>query len=280
MPNYQEFIPSNTLLDYVESIWVQESDASPEAEPTTVLPTGRIELILHYRDHFSRVVGGDSHAMSLCHVVGQQNKPIRVKATGKTGIVIVRFKPWAAAPLFGDVVPELENRVIDMDRIWPQSVIDDLHQRLLTARTSEQRIKCVEEQIKGEMQNTELDHWCHSVVAAMNESWGNCRISTLAREFGLSRRHFNRRFSKGVGTSPKKLLGVLRVQKAVACLRNGVSVQDVVFRCGYSDQSHLIRDVLTYTGKRPGELCHHPSSQLEQFFNNTNASEYCGQAYL
>jgi transcriptional regulator GlxA family with amidase domain len=88
-------------------------------------------------------------------------------------------------------------------------------------------------------------------INTINRGWGRDSVDTVARHFELGRRQFNRRFTRSIGASPKQMSQVLRAQKAIACLRAGVDVQDVVDRCGFTDQSHLIRDVVNHSNRRP-----------------------------
>jgi len=105
-------------------------------------------------------------------------------------------------------------------------------------------------------------------------------VTALAARFGLGRRQFHRRFARAVGTGPKQLSQVLRAQKAAACLQAGIDTQQIIERCGYSDQSHFIRDVVRYCGKRPGELAALAPSSARRFFNARDVGAYCGMTYL
>ncbi len=50
--------------------------------------------------------------------------------------------------------------------------------------------------------------------------------------------------------------------------------------CGYVDQSHLIHDVVSHTGRRPSELAAKKHTSLDNYFNAADADDFCGLAYL
>ncbi len=278
-PFYGQFEPSPVLRDYVESIWIQESDAAPDAAPTTVLSTGRVELVFQFADPFKQLTGHRREPLPRCNIVGQNVGPITVQATGKTGFVIVRFKPWAAASLFDMALPEFENQIIDLELIWPRST-DTLINRIHLSNSHSERVLHVENFIGGEVRNSHLDHLVADAIVKMNDKWGRCRVTDIANHYEVSKRQFNRRFIRNVGSSPKRLLRVIRAQKAVACLMYGMDSQDVVCLCGYTDQSHLIRDVVALCGKRPTELRQTLDSRLRTCFNAKRINDYCGLVYL
>jgi len=82
--------------------------------------------------------------------------------------------------------------------------------------------------------------------------------AALAARFGLSLRQFERRFRASYGQSLRGLRQQLRcsqLMRFVAGRPSGAGTwADVAARFGYCDQSHLIHDVLRFTGYTPGQL--------------------------
>jgi AraC-like DNA-binding protein len=218
--------------------------------------------------------------MPQCHVVGQQDRPLFLNATGRTGIVIVRFKPWGASALFGDTLPELKNSIIDLELLWGQSSMSTLVERVTTATSHRKQAEIVGNFVTSLLFPEKPDKLSMASVAIINQSWGRRRIEDIAGEFGLGRRQFNRRFTQTVGTSPKQMSTVLRAQKAIACIRSGRDVNDVIDQCGYSDQSHLIRNITAMSNKRPTELSRLRASRPHRYFNCPKLDTFCGTTYL
>jgi AraC-like DNA-binding protein len=279
-PRYKQYRPSAGLRDFVEVIWVQECEAVQAGTPTTIVPTGRVELIFHYGDPFVQLQGNSEQIMARCHVVGQQKRPIVLNATGTTGIVIVRFKPWGAFTLLGNVLADINNRLVDLELIWSRIALDDLVNRLIAAPTPRTRAGIVDAFVLSQLQSHHVDGLSVESVNTINRVWGRETVTSIASHFDLGRRQFNRRFTKNIGASPKQLSRVLRAQKAIACIRAGLDVQDVIGRCGFSDQSHLIRDVVDHSNRSPAELTNLATSNACSFFNTSEVSAFCGTTYL
>ena len=80
-------------------------------------------------------------------------------------------------------------------------------------------------------------------------------VADLGTRTGWSRRQFERRFRRQIGLPPATVVRVLRLQRALAALRDpDTRLAQVAARAGYSDQAHLIRDVRFRTGSTPGQL--------------------------
>jgi len=279
-PRYLQFQPSAALRDIVEVIWVQECGATSSAAPSTIIPSGRVELVFHYGDLFVQPQSDKAGPMARCHVVGQQKRPLVVQATGRTGIVIVRFRPWGAFRLMGEGLRDINHRVVDLELIWNRADLDRLLDSLFHAPTMQHRARIVDTFVKSRLIDDEIDRLSIESIHTLNRAWGREPVECVARRFELGRRQFNRRFTRGIGASPKQLSQVLRAQKAMACLRAGFDAHEVVDRCGFADQSHLIRDVVNHSTRRPGEWTRPGESNASRFFNSSELSAFCGITYL
>jgi AraC-like DNA-binding protein len=76
-------------------------------------------------------------------------------------------------------------------------------------------------------------------------------LAEAAREAGLSPQHFAASFRARYGLPPHRFQTLLRLDMARARLAAGMPAADVAVRCGFSDQSHLIRHFKRYIGMVP-----------------------------
>jgi hypothetical protein len=68
---------------------------------------------------------------------------------------------------------------------------------------------------------------------------------------GLSTRTAQRRFLEVAGMTQTRVRQIERARFAVQLLREGVSIPDVVWRCGFYDHAHLTRSVQRWIGLPP-----------------------------
>ena len=78
-------------------------------------------------------------------------------------------------------------------------------------------------------------------------------LADLAKLAKMSRYHFQRRFRRHFGTTPKAVEITLRVELAKQLLRDGVPPGDVAARCGFNSHSDLCLRFKTVTGQTPTE---------------------------
>lgn len=78
------------------------------------------------------------------------------------------------------------------------------------------------------------------------------RVADLAQAVGLSAFHATRLFTQATGLPPHAWRTQLRLQRALAPLREGRSVADVAAAQGFTDQSHFTRHFRRMFGVPPG----------------------------
>jgi len=78
-------------------------------------------------------------------------------------------------------------------------------------------------------------------------------LSDLAQKAGLSSTQYIRRFHKFFGISPHAWILNLKILHAKNLLRQGSSLSDTAYSCGFTDQSHFNRNFSKLVGLPPGE---------------------------
>jgi len=87
---------------------------------------------------------------------------------------------------------------------------------------------------------------------------GTVRIERLAAELGWSRKRLWSRFQAQIGLPPKRAAKLVRFDHAVHRLVAGQGAAGVAADGGYTDQSHLHRDVVAFTGLTPATVVDEP----------------------
>ena len=93
------------------------------------------------------------------------------------------------------------------------------------------------------------------VVAHLHENFADRLSSTeLAEMSGLSVSHFERRFRRAFGTSPRQYLVRIRVENAARLLREtDKSVSEVALDCGFYDHAHFSRSFRKIMQRSPSD---------------------------
>ena len=152
---------------------------------------------------------------------------------------------------------ELARQVVDVAEVVPQ--LDEAFVEQLAAQPDwPTRFALLDAALhalasRGRDTDPMVDGLWHRIAA----SAGTIRIGALVEESGWSHRRLATRVRDHVGLSPKSAAAVVRFEHAVHELSAQElpgGLAELAYRRGYSDQSHLTREVARYAGTSPASL--------------------------
>jgi AraC-like DNA-binding protein len=95
-------------------------------------------------------------------------------------------------------------------------------------------------------------------------SRGQVMVGELAESCGWSRKRLWARFGSQIGLTPKRAAMLVRFRHAVEDLVAGRPAADVAAACGYTDQSHLCRDVSSFADITPAAVTSEPLTAISK----------------
>ncbi|MGC5017998.1 helix-turn-helix domain-containing protein [Micromonospora sp. DT47] len=188
--------------------------------------------------------------------------------------------PPAARRILGVPLGELANRAVAVDRL-PDAWLDRLRHRLADAPDWARRFALLDAALGARLATSDpVDPRLVRAWRRLAGAGGRVGIGELAEELGWSRRHLSVRFREEIGLAPKTTARLLRFQRAYATLGHDLAAPgptspvpgdpgepggwaELAVRCGYYDQSHLIREFREFAGATPAALApagSHPSN--------------------
>jgi AraC-like DNA-binding protein len=229
---YREYWPDVRLRAYVDRYWSLEGTVPGEH---IILPDGHAEWVVHLGEPFA--------GQSSCLCVGQMSAPVRLQAQSPIRAFGIRFLPEGAAAFCQNRQTELTNRIVDLGSIaaigsWPDAIAEgDAVRRtdMLLLNLSRQRAP-----------DPRVGHSARLLT-------GGATVDAASRGVGWSPRQMERAFAEVVGLTPKMFSRIARFQRAIRMSRSA-GWADVAASCGYSDQSHLVRDFHEFAGAAPTQL--------------------------
>lgn len=253
--HYQTYLPHPSLSKYIRCYWTLDIMAMPPATyPERIFPDGCTELIFHYGDVFRKQTAtrqSDIQPRSFVH--GQIKSFIEIEATGRTGMLAVRFTPSGLKAFTPHNVNTVTGEHVPVADFWGKEG-DALEDRVLNAATNEQRIRLVERFLLRKLtQVPSPDPLAGLCTAEIIRTNGNVNIDQLADSLHIGRRHLERRVTAHVGLPPKLLARIIRFQHALQLIEQGRSdnLTMVGYESGFYDQAHFIKDFRTFTGLHP-----------------------------
>ena len=248
---YVECAAPRPLDDLVHCFWFLRGDF-PASEPQTVVADGRVEIILHLAEPFSRIDDGNASKQESALVAGQLTGPVQLAGNGFGDVVGIRFRTATAAALLRVPLSELTNRVEPL-----ACISRELANELLVAARSQasprRRAQALANAL-GRRVGGAPDPLVGQAATALQS--GEKRIDVLAKSLGTTARTLERRMTMATGLSPAVLRRVMRFRQAFRLLGDAPrgTWAEVATRTGYADQSHLIRDFRQFAGVPPSEF--------------------------
>ncbi|MDX1990886.1 MAG: helix-turn-helix domain-containing protein [bacterium] len=166
-------------------------------------------------------------------------------------LVAVQLHPGMTEAVLHIPPSEFQNPYTDLRDLWSVDEIDRLRQ--LEGYTPSVRIAFIEGWLWRRLDHHRLpDAALRQAVHLLQRTSGQIALPSLETHVNLSYRQLQRKFHHSIGLSPKYFARALRFSQTIGRLL--AHPGPVVIPDGYYDQSHFIRESLTFTGHPPTRL--------------------------
>lgn len=257
---YREHRPSPALRVHVRAIW-ELSGPCDDPAPQRLLPDGSMSLWFNFGAPLRWAAGeGRAVGKGRALLLGELRRSFEVASDDALDVVGVSFWTGHARTFVDAPLREVVDR-LTVDPPLSASLTDALGASLVSAEPVD-RVALVDAALVQALATRRGPSSTvrHALALLDRDDDGPPRVASIASRVGLSPRQLERRFVDEVGIAPKALASVLRFRRALHELRaRDVDVSDVASRCGYVDQSHLIRDFTRFTGASPRRFAMHES---------------------
>lgn len=252
MQTFRIVKPAPALAPYIRYYWILRDDAfTPVSERT--LPVGCMQLVFHKGRQLLSLQNSQLQPQSF--ICGQSFGFSDVMSTGMIEMITVVFQPYAAKTFLRIPLHLFFGQNISTDEV-EDTELSDLSRRIVDTPDNDQCIHLIE------------DFFFHRLVSC--SEYNLKRLSTVLSEINLhpqvstlelsdvaclSSKQFGRIFADYIGTTPKEFLRIVRMQRALYTLQQDPTLPfaQVAYECGFSDQSHMIKEFKLFSGYTPAE---------------------------
>lgn len=243
--SYMEINPCKELSSYIRCYWGTKRpivEVENDNKVDIVIPDTCVDIIYHI-DYTDKLIEGgfcgiNDHSFELNH---RENTDHLVETFA------IRFYAWSAYEFAEDSLKStmngyftVESRFKWLDKIFRQNIFQ--------LKTLQQKVLFIEQQLLKRLSHVRVNQIVNDTVQNILINKGTLDISDVARESFVSTRQLERLFQEYIGVSPKRLSNLIRYQ----FLWNDIlyeanfDVLNAVYKYGYTDQSHLLREFKRY----------------------------------
>ncbi|MET9492418.1 helix-turn-helix transcriptional regulator [Nocardia sp. NPDC006630] len=176
-------------------------------------------------------------------VAGPDTRAHHPSAGGNPQVSGIRFFPGTAPALLAIPAHEFRNARVDMAAVWSPALHRHAIDLLTAACTPTAGLEAV-----ARWRSTGADPVAPAMIRIVAELRAGTRVADLADTLGLGTRRLHRMSLDAFGYGPKTLARILRMQQALALARSGTPLAVTAAQAGYSDQSHLSREIKELAG--------------------------------
>ena len=215
---------------------------------------GCAEIFFHYKGVFDELITDDKIEKSIASgISGPSQKFNRFGINESFGMFGAYLYPFAIPKFFGVPANDISNQTTDFASLFGNDG-KYLEEQMMLAKDNQQRAEILsfflEKRLSKDLPAVPA---VFSSIHDIIQSRGLVNIETLANQYFLSTRQFERKFKQFAGFNPKLYSRITRFQAAICQYGNlNKSMTELAYDCGYYDQSHFIHDFKEFSG-------HHPS---------------------
>lgn len=246
-------IRSPKLKPFIQYILYNRQDDDVDGRSVTSFPNTNICLGVSKDNILSKegpsFVGRSSPESNIfTYTTGLYNAPHELKVPKKWDEICIDFSPCGYYHFFNT-----PSRPKIIQQGFSDHIFNEKDQRVLLAIFEEtdlrNRSAGIENLLLSKLRPFEKSN-LQLAIAYIHARGGAVTVKELLVNTGCSERKLYRLFMDHFGTTPKWYIRILKIRKAIKLMAFAprMSLTEVSYRCGYSDQSHFIKEARS--------LCH------------------------
>lgn len=202
-----------------------------------------------------------------CFFAGQSTTNYSLTFAGTVGIAGIVFMPAAVSTLFGILMEGTADNRIELSSLLGNEV-SAWCDSMIGADSSAARIEMIQNYLTSKLTGHRARYNVADLAASrILSAEGNITVEELASELCVSRRQLERKFLEKTGLSPKLYARIVRMSPISNFVAHHddekIDWQDLVFKGGFHDQNHFVKDFKKLNklrdGRRPGTHCADPA---------------------
>ncbi len=268
--NFYQHIPAGDIARHID-VMMHYTDFMPDHSIERVVPTGNVFIIFeldgftrHTYDNISLEPNG---TFTKVWISGLHKNYISISAHEHSSMFVIQFNTTGAYPFLYQPMTEIAEKVLPAEDVLGNSIIA-LREDLVNAATPDEKFALAEQWLNlqykneltapGELQSA-IQQLKLEPVAHFNKVLDN---------YPKTQKHLIDLFKKHVGTTPKYYQRILRFNDILQRIQHKqkVSWTDIAYNCGYSDQSHFIKEFKHFSGFNPQEFIEQEHNKQPNFF--------------
>jgi AraC-like DNA-binding protein len=230
------FPPSRNQEPFIDHFWIQHAPSSPVGDMWRIIPDANPNLIF-------AVSREESDVRGRCVLVGPRSRFADVPMANRIFTCGARLRPGALPLLTRFSASDFTDRSVFVEELFGEQgklLLEQLHE-------SRSPIDAV-----CRLSNFLRNKWTADNRIGRLPLDGYARVEQMAAQTGLPVRTLRSRLMQHVGLSPKRVIRIERLHRALERAQRGsIAWGEIAASSGFADQAHLVREFRDLLGESP-----------------------------
>ena len=263
--------PLDPLKKHVD-VLMYFKDYMPPHSIERVVPTGHIFVIFELdgypRNTYNAQTLKPEGTYTEVWVSGMHRNYLSISAHEQSEMFIMQFKTAGFSPFINIDVSELTERVIPANIVFGNEILQ-LRKLIMAEDNAENKFKVAETWLlnKFNEQNIPSEELYDILKKLQQEPAAG--LDKILISYPYTQKHLITQFKKHVGITPKYYQRILRFNEILLRIHNkeNIAWSEIAYTCGFSDQSHFIKEFKHFSGFNPVEFIYNDyNKQVVNFF--------------
>lgn len=259
------------LSTCIESVF-HFTNFMPDHSIERVVPTGNIYILIELDNFIRNTYDNDTlkpeKTLQKVWISGMHRNYISISAHQNSEMLVIQFKPYGAYPFFHFPINRLNEKIIPSDEVFGNQLLI-LREEILKQNLSTEKLLIAENWL-----NSRFDHkkmvpqklW--PIIEKLQNEPVN-RYQNIIELYSNTQKHLIDQFKKFIGLTPKYFQRIMRFNEILLQIqkKKHISWAQIAYQCGFSDQSHFIKEFKHFSGFNPQEFINEDYNQnMPNFF--------------
>ncbi len=255
---FETHTPQESIAPFIQSIF-HYKHLMPDHSIERVVPTGHVFLLFELdgitRNTFDNESLKPNANFSKAWISGIHRQYISISEHDDSEMLVIQFEPYGSYPFIHVAADMIAELVVPAEELIDDSILA-LREQMMTAVSSEEKFGLAEDWLLSRFDETrlppaELLEFIHSL-----QQQPVAYLKQLIEAYPTSQKNLIDQFKKYVGLTPKYYQRILRFTDLLQKIqkKEEITWTEIAYECGYSDQSHFIKEFRHFSGFNPNEF--------------------------
>lgn len=250
---FKMIAPDKSISLFVKSILVFQENNPSRSTSLPFYADGYPGLMYQETDN-GLLVNPHRKMMPGLFLYGQTVKPIELEMKGRYSLIVFQLYPFVLRTIFGLSPKSVTDDCFNLEESEIEN-ITSLHAELRKSGSLNDKIGKITS-LLYHLFMVKRENFDYKVIQAVQfifKTKGQENVTAILNHLKMNERTLERRFLNEVGLSPKKFSKIIQFQLSLEqlTLKDFTRLTDIVYKTGFTDQSHFIKVFKAFTGKTP-----------------------------